>query len=61
MYPVETILFSRTRMAPTRRFMQFERREAREARVWGGGRKKEEEEEDVSVVRMKVGDGKGWG
>jgi len=41
--------------------MQFERREAREARVWGGGRKKEEEEEDVSVVRMKVGDGKGWG
>ena len=32
-HPVETILFSRTRMAPTRRFMQLERCEAREARV----------------------------
>ena len=32
-YPVASIRFSRTKIAPTRRFMQFERRDAREARV----------------------------
>jgi len=32
-YPVESIRFSRTKIAPTRRFMQFERRDAREANV----------------------------
>lgn len=36
-HPVARIRRSRTRMAPTRRFMQFERREAREARVCKGG------------------------
>lgn len=33
-YPVESIRFSRTKIAPTRRFMQFERRDAREANVY---------------------------
>lgn len=34
LYPVLMMRFARTRTAPTRRFMQFERCDARDARVW---------------------------
>jgi hypothetical protein len=33
-YPVATILLLRTKIAPTRRFIQFDLIEAREAKVW---------------------------
>lgn len=37
LYPEARTLFSRTIIAPTRRFMQFDRREASEANVWSKG------------------------
>jgi hypothetical protein len=33
-YPVATIRLLRTKIAPTRRFIQFDLMEAREAKVW---------------------------
>ena len=33
-YPVPTIRLLRTKIAPTRRFIQFDLMEAREAKVW---------------------------